>query len=41
VIQRNAVVASVAHVLVKSAANKDLGVTRFRQGKDDSTCKTV
>ena len=38
-IQRNANVVIVADVSVKSALSK--GVTWFRQGKDDSSCKAV
>ena len=37
--QRNVNVVIVATVSVKSALSK--GVTRFRQGKDGSSCKAV
>ena len=37
--QRNVNVVIVAAVSVKSALSK--GVTRFRQGKDGSSCKAV
>ena len=38
-IQRNANVVNVVHATARSAAIK--GVTWFRQGKDDSSCKAV
>jgi len=37
--KRNAGAANVAHANVKIVATR--GVTRFRQGKDDNTCKAV
>ena len=37
--KRNANVANVAHVTARSAPSR--GVTRFRQGKDGSSCKAV
>ena len=38
-IQKNVNVVNVVHATARSAAIK--GVTRFRQGKDDSSCKAV